>query len=423
MMEHLSAKQIQQYASGDLPIQEMLETDDHLSGCDACRRNLLESGRVKDQLAQWPVALLPDSTGHLAYEDLKLYLEDNLDEMDRGIVNAHLQSCSECILHFREMQEDQEGLRPARRSFVESAKVLWYSPQFSTPFRVVSFAAIAAFVALILALVAPRQNEQMQAQLKSANEQTEKARQELQKSNSRVQDLTNRIASLQNPSPVIASLLDHGRLISVDQAGKLNGGEEFPEAYKQLAGAALREGTVQFPSWTRELQGQTGTLMGARNEENPLRVVSPMGVVVESSRPEFTWMPLGSKSQYKVKVYDTEFRLVTESDPTASTSWIPPRDLARGKTYTWVVDARQGDSEVIAPRPPAPEAKFKVLEEAKFRDLRELERKSSHLLLGLAYADAGLREQAKREFLSLQKENPNSDLAVRLLKSVDIRQK
>lgn len=418
-MEHLSPTQIQQYASGELPPQEMLETDDHLSGCEACRRNLMESGRIKSRLAQWPLALLPDSAGHLAYEDLMLYVENHLDGMERGIVDAHLQSCPECIFQFRELQKARTDSMPSRSSYIENAKVLWYSPQFSTPFRVVSAAAIAAFVGLILLLVAPRPNQHLQAQLKSANEQAEKARQELQQTRSQVQELTNQIASLQNPPSAMASLQDHGKLISVDQMGKFNGGEELPAAYRQLASAALKDGNVPLPSWIRELHGQPGTLMGAGSEENSLRVLSPVGVVVESARPEFTWKPLGANSRYKVKVYDSDFHLVTESNPTTNTSWIPPKDLPRGNTYTWVVAARRGDSEVMAPQPPSPEAKFKVLEQAKLRDLKEFERKNSHFLLGLAYADAGLLEQAKREFQSLQKENPNSPLAARLLKSVD----
>ena len=43
---------------------------------------------------------------------------------------------------------------------------------------------------------------------------------------------------------------------------------------------------------------------------------------------------------------------------------------------------------------------------------------SSHLTLGLLYADAGLLREAEQEFRLVQKANPNSDLARNLLRNV-----
>jgi lipopolysaccharide biosynthesis regulator YciM len=76
--------------------------------------------------------------------------------------------------------------------------------------------------------------------------------------------------------------------------------------------------------------------------------------------------------------------------------------------------------------PPAPEAKFKVLEKSKAEELDRV-RKSyprSHLILGSLYERAGLLDDAEREFQSLVSANPKSTVARKLLRNVrSLRQK
>jgi hypothetical protein len=84
------------------------------------------------------------------------------------------------------------------------------------------------------------------------------------------------------------------------------------------------------------------------------------------------------------------------------------------------VKAIKAGEEITAPRPPAPQAKFRVLDQAKANELARARRThaSSHLTLGLLYADAGLLREAEQEFRLLQRANPNSDLARNLLRQV-----
>ena len=76
--------------------------------------------------------------------------------------------------------------------------------------------------------------------------------------------------------------------------------------------------------------------------------------------------------------------------------------------------------EITSPRPPAPQAKFRVLDQAKANELANARRahSSSHLTLGLLYADAGLLREAEQEFRLVLKANPNSELARNLLRQV-----
>lgn len=76
--------------------------------------------------------------------------------------------------------------------------------------------------------------------------------------------------------------------------------------------------------------------------------------------------------------------------------------------------------EVVVPEPPAPEARFKVLEQAKVEELARARRQfaDSHLTLGLLYAQAGLKDKAVQELQALVDANQSSPLAHKLLRSV-----
>jgi hypothetical protein len=66
-----------------------------------------------------------------------------------------------------------------------------------------------------------------------------------------------------------------------------------------------------------------------------------------------------------------------------------------------------------------------VLEQAKANELARAKRLfgTSHLTLGLLYADAGLLSEAEREFRLLRAANPNSELARNLLRQVQALRK
>ena len=90
----------------------------------------------------------------------------------------------------------------------------------------------------------------------------------------------------------------------------------------------------------------------------------------------------------------------------------------------WEVEALRGDDLIAkAPAPPAPEARFAVLPNDKAQELQRLRRQlhGSHLLLGLAYARAGLLPEARTEFEALTRENPQSPLPQNLLASLSAR--
>jgi hypothetical protein len=95
-------------------------------------------------------------------------------------------------------------------------------------------------------------------------------------------------------------------------------------------------------------------------------------------------------------------------------------DAAATGVYAWQVKALKDGRVFISPSPPARQAKFRILDRARADELSRARRAyaSSHLALGLLYAQSGLLDEAERELRVLQRANPNSETADRLLRQV-----
>jgi hypothetical protein len=120
---------------------------------------------------------------------------------------------------------------------------------------------------------------------------------------------------------------------------------------------------------------------------------------------------------YVVEVYDAKLRQIITSPQLADTSWTAPQSLKRGGIYSWQVTAIKGGEEFSSPRPPAPQAKFRILDETLANELDQARRSyaSSHLTLALLYTKGGLLDDAEQEFHQLQKANPHSVISLRML--------
>ena len=163
--------------------------------------------------------------------------------------------------------------------------------------------------------------------------------------------------------------------------------------------------------------------MGTPSEAAPFNLVWPVGKVVISRRPRFRWTHLRGAIYYRVEVFDNNYNLVSESQGyVTTTTWRIPRGAALrpGGIYIWKVIATSNGTDEPSGLPSLPsateifaEAKFKVLESSKAREIERVKKvfPNSHLLLGLTYARAGLTDEAEREFRSLASANPESELA------------
>ncbi len=221
-------------------------------------------------------------------------------------------------------------------------------------------------------------------------------------------------------APVIAQLQDGQRRVALSQQGELTGVDNLTPAQQQRVKAALTTQRIERSASLAGLKRGGSALMSGSEEEKKFVVTAPVGKVLLTDRPTFRWSALPNATSYVVEVYDEQFNLVTASPSLTTTRWTIPQALKRGALYTWQVKASQDGQEITSPRPPAPQAKFRLVTQAKASEIAQAQRSAgdSHLLLGLLYAEAGLLDAAEVQFYTLQRANPTSPIPRRLLANV-----
>ena len=228
------------------------------------------------------------------------------------------------------------------------------------------------------------------------------------------------IASPTAPAAVVAQINDGDNVLTLDQAGKLSGADNLPPDYQNRLKKVLASRRIERSSQLTGLARPSSSLMGSDNSKGEFSVIDPAGSVVLTDRPTFRWSRMEGASAYVVEVYDSKFKLVASSSQITNNSWTAPQSLARGEIYSWQVKATKDGQEVTSPRPPAPQAKFRILDHAKANELAKARRAyaSSHLTLALLYAEAGLLKESEQQLRILLKANPNSDVVRSLLRQV-----
>ncbi|HKO02055.1 MAG TPA: zf-HC2 domain-containing protein [Thermoanaerobaculia bacterium] len=217
------------------------------------------------------------------------------------------------------------------------------------------------------------------------------------------------------------TLVDSGRSLSVSHDGHINGLKLAADAESRLA-AALMRGTIAEPARVAALRRETESLRGA-SSTGAFSPLVPIGCVVVTQQPAFEWTAVPG-ARYKVEVFGDQFRPVAQSELLDVNRWTVPQPLAHGEIYAWQVTAYKPNGETTtSPAPPAPEARFAVIdvnEAARIDELQQMQPRS-HLALGVAYAEAGAAAEAERELEALSAENRGSEVAARLLRTVRAR--
>jgi hypothetical protein len=164
-----------------------------------------------------------------------------------------------------------------------------------------------------------------------------------------------------------------------------------------------------------------GQLLGAEDISTGLLPMSPAGTLVASATPPFSWQPIQGAVSYSVAVFDATFRLVASSGSVKTASWTPRTQLPRNIPLAWQITARMADgTDVLAPAPPRPEARFTVMDEAAAAAIADLRTRLSDqpIALGVLLAKAGLVDDAAREFTRAAAQSELAELAAKLRASL-----
>jgi hypothetical protein len=447
--EHLTTRDIEACRAGKLAAEQVPYVYDHLAACESCGRLIGGAEPLRQTLDGWRDEFTAEPPEHIAYEQLTAYIEQSLDGPERELIDSHLQVCEPCAAEARDLllfsaefkaatvnQATTNGLprqaagQTPAPTFWQRVAAYWDARGYAIALQV-AFTATAIVLCVWLATRSLRSdNNRLQEELAKARQDQEALQQQYNASTGTVDNLQAQLndlqqSSIQNLKPegdnsVMVALKDGEGQITLDAAGNLTGLTGLPPLYQQMIKTALISERAPTPAAVVPLMQRVGILRGGSGEGVAFALLSPVGTNVSSPRPSFRWSPVKGATHYLVAVYDENFNWVATSQPLTTTSWTVINELKRGATYLWQVSAVTPAGEIKSPLPPAPEARFKVLEQAKAREVSQLKKSAanSHLAGGLIDLREGLLDDAEREFELLLQSNTKSAIARKLLHQV-----
>jgi hypothetical protein len=344
-------------------------------------------------------------SAHLTSEQTAEYVDKNLSGDELQYVTDHVSSCEQCAFAVEDVRAFRNQIAPSLDreygplNVTPVVRESSWRQRFASLFRVSlvpAFGAAAVAVVLLSFIAwivwrAPKEEKQEVVMAPSPS---------LQPSPSAVPS----VEVQPEPAPVVAQLNDG----------------PVPPAYQELVKKALTSQRIERSSQLQGLTRPSSSLMGGNESGREFSLLAPVGTVLTSDRPAFRWSKFEGANGYVVEVYDDQFKLVMSSPEVTSVSWTATQSLPRGKVYSWQVKATKDGQEVTVPRPPAPQAKFRVMDQGRLKEIANAKRAygSSHLTMGLLYAQAGLLNEAEQELQIVQRANPDSQIVRSLLRQV-----
>jgi hypothetical protein len=415
MSEHLSQAQLAGYRGRTLNPDELLTVDRHLASCDECHERLT---RIPAGVAK-PTQPFASEEGsfHLDYEQhLEPYVDGKANDIDREIVDSHVALCSECAGELRD-------LLAFKQQPVAVARTPSWWPQWRwLPNPALATAVVIAVFILAMAVLLwtryPTSRRVEQAGIGSP--EPDKQPPEIKPSPAPAEHTTQKNPSTPPREEPLIVLNDAGGQVILNQHGRLEGLQELPPDLKESVERALvTRGLHTSPALTGWTTG-AGNLRSELETQSTFAPLDPTDVVIETDRPTFRWRALEGAQEYVVTIYDARLRQVGSSGPVDGTQWTTPNSLERGVTYSWQISALKDGKKVVSPKPPLPEARFRILDQGSVVALAKLKESagSSHLAMGVFYWKHGMLDESEREFKALANANPNSPAVAQLLANI-----
>jgi hypothetical protein len=388
MSEHLSAKQLDSYRERKMLPADLLKVDSHLAGCQDCRKQLIEPGKAGAALRKYLTAV--EEPEHISLELMDLYVRKEADVFDRENVESHVEFCRRCkrelddLLEFAAMMEaDKEVVKIAAAPAIEDRPRQTFMERLLAFWRAHWLPLQLAMLALVILSTAWLARLPLQSQMRGSLQQKE---QEIALQDQKIKELNDRLSAQNNNSGS-------------------NGSPKESDLIRLVGSLMKVPATI------------LGLRVGPSRGGSNIDLISPVGTVVLTNRPELRWKSVPGATDYVVTIYDDSDPYNKQEKELSSPvqSWVVESPLKRAHTYTWSVAAYKDDQKLGEAM-----QKFIVLDRTKADELEEAKKRytgspDSQLILGILYTQAGLLDDAERELQSYQKANPKSAVVEKLL--------
>ena len=384
MTPHLSEEQVALYRGRALAAAELLSASEHIAECEMCRGRIASPNELDVGVEALEAVLAAEAveSGHLEYHEIAAYVDRQLPDEEAAHVEMHARECASCARTLAEIEALRREIEVGETSSGWLQRILGFWRE-TLGWRGSFLLAGAAACALLVLLVV-RQAPQTQPPIQAAE------------------------------------IKDGKRVIAIGTGGAVTGLDDLPPADRAALARAIITQQIEVPAALADLAGKRGVLLGASTPASGVDLLGPLGVIVETERPVFTWKPVAG-AEYRVSIYSENYQQAAASGWMHATEWQVPQPLQRGARYSWQLNVRGKGAEFTVPSPPAPEARFRVLSETEEAGIAQLKTSGgdSHLLLGIRYAQAGVLEDAERELRAARDQNPQSAVVAALLASVE----
>ena len=442
--KHLSDSQIRRYKRREMRPDELISASDHLAACSECSQLIHAPNLVEAAYRAAHHSLATAGGDHLLFEQLAGFVDDTLGAPDREIVERHLAACEECEADLQSLfdlswqisRADQETLAAAAPradaspTLREAPSVPWYRGLLSAltynPLLQAT-CLLAISVLVIWGITRSRQGriDALTAQIGQLQAENDSMRAAVSNADAEIARLTrenDEVRLAGDPTQAGLRLNDGIGPVALDESGAIQGLEAVPAELRTSVQTALTTARLQIPPGPSVTIGRvSGTLLGEAENGETFKLTTPVGSIVLSNSPAFRWESLPGATGYTVLVRDVTTGREIESEPLSDSQWTPKEPLERGHTYAWMVEAVKEGRRLRSPALDKPYAGFKILDKQSFENIQRAQAAwgSSHLVMGIVYAKAGLKDAARKELKELQASNPDVRVINKLIKNID----
>ena len=396
---------VRRYLKGELSAQELIAFDARLQYDVSLRPTIEEElkGRAEDFGLFGEPEPLP-----VSHEMLSAYVDGELDEVDREIVESAVEIEPVLAAELRELyalRSEMAQLTPksapveaGKPSLLQAVLARLRSPSVWAPAGgLLAIVIVAAGVLSRPREAAPTTVAMVDHHSTDLGPPTRRAVQPTPPTLTKptTQSAPTSRGQISRPpapsSPPKSTEPDHPTQTVVASNLKAHPTHEgLPAGY---AGVAFPDDVRQFTSMGGSAN-ETATL----GDSPTGRLVGPIATVIRSKRPTLRWTSFGADS-YMVRLTDeTTGDSVPGPDSATGLSWSPSADLKPGHVYSWSVQGIEaGTPTETLNRSGKLPARFKVLSESGARKLRTAMKRAGKdaALQGGAMAELGLFEEAE----------------------------